>query len=741
MYEPNNKHYKAGYNLGFNSIGNNGSSQEVPPLPLPSKNSKRGRKIISALLLEGEAVKSNTQFNSNVFSDNDLKKNKPKAVPEKNTIENPPVTSPQALQRSHTTVKYQVREIPSVNIGEFEGKLLGSPNDGVAEEFNCAAMFDKQYLILGNNYGLYVMDFSVRYDMMKPIPLLRGSSFKKLQILDDYGVMIAIAGKKQMIRVYRLDSLLHLIKFVIKSKSGTIVDFSKAPPFLKKFKDTLQRCEKCGQQIDEIRDKKSNSDNYNSICSNCKFLSEPSDSLTTSPNDSPTTGKFHQRTISNISSYIQNRLNVSLDNMDIGTEEKSTVWGWATDYVKLAEYGKDCVTFDIKETKNYVYLTIANVNHAIAVYSCPVEFRHKSDFKFEFVQAYFIPETPKFINVVTDSFIIKQIIIGLETSKVVVMDCHSNAVTEPNFRKILLPRDEEPCFVGFTQIPLSCSFDFLFENPFKQEPRNIIPLTSTQNTLITPKSSPPDISNASVTHSQLTHDLSSANSLLKRSTNNRSRRIGSHSGDFDVSDSFEKRKSRRRSAGLRLESKSEVVGDPMSPPLSPDATSDTSSIMTNLLSHTDSFDTTISTKNNNVNGNSLIEKPLPGQVFVCTISNISHIVNINGEPYNNCNSIRWSSIPDHVSLLPTFNDIFVIAFEKQLVEVGSMKTGRIVKTVVNGARVKYLGESLKRSVPPKGQLQFQNEPKKDQFDNGIRRHVFWSCDLNDTYIYRGGVFI
>ncbi|RHZ82767.1 hypothetical protein Glove_103g134 [Diversispora epigaea] len=747
MYEPSNKQYKAGLNSGFKSIRNNGSlQQEVPPLPLPSKNSTRGKMIISTLLLEGEAVKSNTQFNSNVSDDELKNKNKPKAVHEKNTIENPLAMSSQALQRSHTTVKYLVREFPSVNIGEFEGKLLGSPNDGVAEEFNCATMFDKQYLILGNDYGLSVMDFSVRCDMMKPIPLLRGNSFKKLQILDDYGVMIAIAGKKQMIRVYRLDSLLHLIKFVIKSKSGTLVDFTKAPHFLKKFKDTSGRCEKCGQRLDEIRDKKSNSDNQNSLCSNCKFLSEPSDSNTTSPNDSPTTGKFHQRTLSNISTYIQNRLTISFDNMDISAEEKSTVLNWATDYTKLVEYGKDCVTFDIKETKNYVYLTIATVNHAIAVYSCSVELKHKPDFKFEFVQAYFIPETPKFINVVTDSFIIKQIIVGLETSKVVVMDCHSNAVTELNFSKNLIPRDDEPCFVNFTQIPLSCSFDFLFENPVKQQPRQIIPLTSTQNKILTPKSSPPDTPNPST---QLTPDLSAANSLLKRSTNNRSRRIGSYPGDSESFDSFEKRKSRRRSAGLQLEkaTKLQGLGDPMSPPLSPDTTSDTSSIINNLLSPMNFSDTTLSTKDNNKNDNSLnsnrenvvIEKPLSGQVFVCTISNISIIVDINGEPYNDCNSIRWSNIPDHVSLLPTFNDILVIAFEKLSVEVASMKTGKIVKTIKSGERVKYLGESLRRPVLPKGQL--QNESKKDQFDSGIRRHVFWSFDLNGTYIYRGGVFI
>ncbi|RHZ89025.1 hypothetical protein Glove_19g180 [Diversispora epigaea] len=44
------------------------------------------------------------------------------------------------------------------------------------------------------------------------------------------------------------------------------------------------------------------------------------------------------------------------------------------------------ITFGITKTQNYIYLTIAIV-HSIAEYSYSVEFRHLSDFKFEFVQS------------------------------------------------------------------------------------------------------------------------------------------------------------------------------------------------------------------------------------------------------------------------------------------------------------------------------------------------------------------
>ncbi|CAG8770648.1 376_t:CDS:1, partial [Acaulospora morrowiae] len=327
---------------------------------------------------------------------------------------------PSDLQRSSTVVKHEIRDLPTVNKGEFESKLLGSPNVGIVDRMNCATMFDKQYLILGSDTGLFVIDFSVRWDMMRPKQLIRGCPFKKLQVLDDYGVMVAIAGKKQTIRIYKLDSLLHLIKFVVNSKSGTPVDFSKASPFLKKMTDSLPKCEICGHNLDEVcvGDRK-----HDLICQSCKGTRDDSDSNTEEPSasQSPASlppGKSHRRQLSNISKhFIQHNLSNSIGSANISVEEKSTVWSWATDYVKLPEVNKCCVTFDIKETKSQVYLTVLTINHSILLFSCSVESKYKASCKFLYFNAYFVPVTPNFISVSTDSSIIKQIIAGVEDCK------------------------------------------------------------------------------------------------------------------------------------------------------------------------------------------------------------------------------------------------------------------------------------------------------------------------------------
>ena len=69
-----------------------------------------------------------------------MKKNK-----KKNIFQN----SENELLRSHTVVKREIRDAPSVGQGELEIKLLGSPNLRHAVSYNCATMLGKQYLLIG----------------------------------------------------------------------------------------------------------------------------------------------------------------------------------------------------------------------------------------------------------------------------------------------------------------------------------------------------------------------------------------------------------------------------------------------------------------------------------------------------------------------------------------------------------------------------------------------------------------
>jgi hypothetical protein len=717
----------------------------------------------------------------------------------------------------------------------------------------CAAMFGKQYLLIGNENGLSVIDFSVNSELIKPKQLIRGCSFRKIQILDEYGIMIAIAGKKQMIRIYKLDSLLHLIKFTLQSKSDRPVDFSKTPAFLKKITDSIQRCDACGNPLDE-NDNSEGQKNGKIICKNCKELRRKSAtsiaSSTSSESNSSTTGaslfpgKIHQRTLSNITShltdYIHHHLSNSLDSVDISVEEKISAWNWANDYFKL-DNARDCITFDIKETKSYIYLTVVTPHNMIHLFNCEVRAKNTLDFKFELAKTFWVPETPDFISVARDTFVINKIFTGMN-GKAASIDAHSSVVTEINMPKVLIPRYvENPVWRSFTPLPHTCSLEFLIEDPVEFDTQiSVIPLSLNFDAPSFPNShlpkSPPISPTAlippdSTNHAKFVNELK--NNPLRRSTY-RNRKSISSSNDLQSSGTNSYKKSRKKSTMTdeTINSVTSPLGSVassimsqqedgkeqlefISPPISPTYTNltnilaqrETIPIMQQLplmaqldyvsfphasqasqASHTtptplDSPDSPGSSESpespgspgfpesssqfshnpynpyhqylhihnpeshNKANQTSSenkqqtpIEAPLPSSLFLATICNVSHLVNSKGEPYKYNRPIRWSSSPNEISLLPSFNDIYIVGFQNTMIELASMKSGKVIKKITSGCPVKFLGESwIKKNFNNKTGKD-RGKDKKVEFDSGMKRNIFWSCELGEEYyFYRGRI--
>jgi hypothetical protein len=135
------------------------------------------------------------------------------------------------------------------------------------------------------------------------------------------------------------------------------------------------------------------------------------------------------------------------------------------------------------------------------------------------------------------------------------------------------------------------------------------------------------------------------------------------------------------------------------------------------------------------------EAPLPSSLFLATICNVSHLVNDKGEPYKYNRPIRWSSPPNDISLLPSFNDIYVIGFQSSVIELASMKSGEIIRKITSGCPVKFLGESFrKKESNSKAGKDFRERDKKPELENGLKRNIFWSCKLGEEYhFYRGRI--
>ncbi|CAJ0750635.1 7533_t:CDS:1, partial [Entrophospora sp. SA101] len=151
-----------------------------------------------------------------------------------------------------------------------------------------------------------------------------------------------------------------------------------------------------------------------------------------------------------------------------------------------------------------------------------------------------------------------------------------------------------------------------------------------------------------------------------------------------------------------------------------------------LFTKTDDSSSTESTsppRNNNDHQYEKIksnEPEKPDNLFLCTISNQSHIVNIKAELYQYNRTIKWSNPPDNVCILPTKDDVLVVAFEKNLIEIATLKHGEIIKREAKGVPVRFLGESMIKSVETrKCHYNINNEICGDsnrlEIDSGIRR--------------------
>ncbi|CAG8447575.1 19595_t:CDS:2 [Gigaspora rosea] len=626
IYQPNNNFSPNAPYIHYND----------EQFPLPNESPIYNENIVSAL-----NIQSRTQFNA---------QSNYETYPRASNLHRVPTTLNSISIRRASEVK-----------GEFESKLIGSPNNGIAEQMNSAVMFDKQYLLLGNDNGLWIMDFSIHWDLIKPMQIIRGCSFKKLYVIEECNMMISISGKKDMIRIYKLDSLLHLIKFVSNSESKAPIDLSKAP---KKF--LAPRCENCGRTLDENRTSPN--------CQHCGFAPSINSKISKSNFSEPLTPSPSKlnRKLTNLTSHLSIYVRNYLSNPSgISAKERATMWGWATDYISLPESVKDCITFDICETRDKLILTVVTLNNGIILFSMPTEMKGNPECRFEYLKSYYVPGTPNFVNVVTDLSSIKQIIAitGIGDRKVAIIDCYTTEVTEVNMKKNITPKNIEfPSWTNFMQIPYSYSLDFLNNNPVIEDRPTIIPLSPPyrhSHFLSTP---PPSLSHGFPLEKEKGVDVVSRHSSFQSNEDSVDDKSHHHSNEFlsppNNTDAF------------------------LSPPISP--------------------------------MNATFETLSPGHVFICTISNTSHLVNIHAEPYKHNRPIIWSSDPIQITLLQTYDDILVMAFERQSVEVASLKTGKIIKQVTTGSQIKYLGESLRKPIHSKGTLsQYKNY---DQSDDFIRKH-------------------
>jgi hypothetical protein len=86
-----------------------------------------------------------------------------------------------------------------------------------------AAFLDQDYILLGLSSGLYFVLTSKPLEGQTPIPLIRNTRFKKVEVLSEYGILLALSGKHDHVRQYSLTSIRKLIQYVLGRSISDII--------------------------------------------------------------------------------------------------------------------------------------------------------------------------------------------------------------------------------------------------------------------------------------------------------------------------------------------------------------------------------------------------------------------------------------------------------------------------------------------------------------------------------------
>jgi hypothetical protein len=85
----------------------------------------------------------------------------------------------------------------------------------IHQEITCGDIIGGQYLLLGSDKCLMVVDLALPIEHQQVVILISGVRFKKVQVLEDYNVVIALCGKNNHVRSYKLSSLKKLIRYAL----------------------------------------------------------------------------------------------------------------------------------------------------------------------------------------------------------------------------------------------------------------------------------------------------------------------------------------------------------------------------------------------------------------------------------------------------------------------------------------------------------------------------------------------
>lgn len=84
-------------------------------------------------------------------------------------------------------------------------------------------VLDNTYALLGTSLGLFFVDLTKAAANPTPIPLIRNIRFRQIEIVPQYNIMIALSGKHDQVRQYKLSSIRKLIKLFTGTPASELI--------------------------------------------------------------------------------------------------------------------------------------------------------------------------------------------------------------------------------------------------------------------------------------------------------------------------------------------------------------------------------------------------------------------------------------------------------------------------------------------------------------------------------------
>eukprot|EP00842_Homolaphlyctis_polyrhiza_P001001 jgi/Hompol1/1901/HPOL_004992-RA len=327
----------------------------------------------------------------------------------------PPAVIADTMHQAHQAKSHAAQQITAPGPSPLvDLQNIGSPNDfpafintvqnpesqvfnptaivAVRNEYHTADILDGLYLLLGCDKGLFFLDLSGA-SFQHPVPLIRGVRFRQIQILHDYGVLLALSGKRDHVRQYKLPSIRRLIRYLLGDNVHIVAKMNMNLPIPAAMSGNASQ-----QQF---------------------VLQDEDDEYANAQRD------------------------------DMG--ENALIARWTSDYIKLVAT-RESRSFIVEKTETTIYLTVL-FKQDITLF----EWAKEPYLKFMKLKAFWLPEFPQFIKMYHDGLIAREICLGylgqmnmidVDSSKVREIPLHRDL-------RERVANSTKPRWRNFVQIPLS----------------------------------------------------------------------------------------------------------------------------------------------------------------------------------------------------------------------------------------------------------------------------------------------